>query len=185
MRILFLKDLIRGLAKVILILSIAVFALSIVAKVNGIFINTTPSLPVGFYRIVDEPIQKDAYVAFCPPQSQIFDDARNRGYIDNGNCPGGYGLLLKRILAMEGDDVSIDQAGIVVNGKYLPNSAQLQTDAHDRLLPQHRFDAVLDSDQYLLLSDLHPQSFDARYFGMISRNQIQHVVSPIFTWIPN
>ncbi len=179
-----LKELIRIMAKVILILSIGVFVLSIIARSSGIYINTTPSLPLGFYKIIDEPIQRGAHVAFCPPRSELFDDALAKGYIGGGNFSGGYGLLLKRVLAMAGDTVSINRTGIAVNGELLPNSAQLRTDAHDRSLPQYRLDAVLDETEYLLLSDLHPQSFDARYFGLITYHQIQHVVSPVFTWSP-
>ncbi len=166
----------------ILILCIGLFVLSIVAKSSGIYINTTPSLPLGFYKIIDEPIQKGAHVAFCPPQTEAFDHALARGYIGRGNCPGGYSLLLKRVLAMAGDTVSIDQAGIVVNGEHLPNSAQLKADANNQPLPQYRFDAVLGDAEYLLLSDLNPQSFDARYFGFIARDQIKQVVHPILTW---
>ena len=180
-----LKELISGVANAILILSVSVFVLSIIAKSIGIYINTTPSLPLGFYKIIDEPIQKDAHVAFCPLRTELLDDARARGYIGSGDCPGGYGLLLKRVMAMAGDTVLIDQAGIAVNGKNLPNSAQLRTDRHDRPLPQYHLDAVLNEAEYLLLSDLHPQSFDARYFGLINREQIHHVVRPVLTWSPN
>lgn len=166
----------------ILILCIGLFVLSIVAKSSGIYINTTPSLPLGFYKIVDESIQKGAHVAFCPPQTEVFDHALARGYIGRGNCPGGYSLLLKRVLAMAGDTVSIDQAGIVVNGGHLPNSAQLKADANHQPLPQYRCEGVLNDAEYLLLSDAHPQSFDARYFGPINHNQIKHVVQPFLTW---
>ncbi len=43
-------------------------------------------------------------------------------------------------------------------------------------------DTVLGDAEYLLLSDAYPQLFDARYFGLIIRNQIQHVVTTVFTW---
>lgn len=43
-------------------------------------------------------------------------------------------------------------------------------------------DTVLCDAEYLLLSDAYPQLFDARYFGLITRNQIQHVVNTVFTW---
>nr|MBP9870018.1 S26 family signal peptidase [Nitrosomonas sp.] len=35
---------------------------------------------------------------------------------------------------------------------------------------------------YLLMSDVNPNSFDARYFGLIAHAQIQHVVESFFTW---
>ena len=177
-----MKKTIKILAVLILTLSISVFVLSIGARISGTYINTTPSLPVGFYKVVDEPIASGAYVAFCPPRNEVFDMAKDRFYINPGYCPGGYGLLLKRVLALSGDTVSIDQAGIFVNGEHLPNSAQLTADADGHALPQYRLQAVLDDSEYLLLSDLNPQSFDARYFGLIARDQIQQVVRPIFTW---
>ncbi len=177
-----MKKPIKILAVAVLVVSVSLFVLSIAAKSSGIYINTTPSLPLGFYRIVDEPIQKGAHVAFCPPQTDLFDDALARGYIGRGNCPGGYSLLLKRVVAVAGDTALIDQAGIVVNGKYLPNSAQLTVDAEGYSLPQYRLQAVLEDSECLLLSDLNPQSFDARYFGFIARDQIKQVVRPIFTW---
>lgn len=173
---------IKILAVSVLVISVSLFVLSIGAQISGIYINTTPSLPVGFYRIVDEPIISGAYVAFCPPQNAVFDMARDRSYINRGGCPGGYGLLLKRVFALSGDTVFIDQTGIFVNGKHLPNSAQLKIDAQGQTLPRYRLQAVLKDAEYLLLSDVNPQSFDARYFGLIARDQIQQVVYPLFTW---
>ena len=177
-----MKKPIKILAVSVLAVSVSLFVLSIGLRISGIYINTTPSLPVGFYKVVDEPIASGAYVAFCPPQNAVFDMARDRSYINQGDCPSGYGLMLKRVFAQSGDTVSIDQAGIFVNGKHLPNSAQLTTDADGHPLPQYRLEAVLEDSEYLLLSDLNPQSFDARYFGLIARDQVQQVVRPIFTW---
>jgi len=177
-----MKKPIKILVISVLAMSVSLFVLSIGARISGIYINTTPSLPVGFYKIVDEPIANGAYVAFCPPQNSVFDMARDRSYINRGDCPGGYGLLLKRVFAQSGDRVLIDQAGIIVNGEHLPNSAQLTADADSQPLPQYRLQAVLDDSEYLLLSDVNPQSFDARYFGLITRDQIQQVVRPILTW---
>jgi len=177
-----MKKTIKILAVLILTLSISVFVLSIGARISGTYINTTPSFPVGFYKVVDEPIVSGAYVAFCPPQDAVFDMAMDRSYINRGDCPGGYGLLLKRVFAQSGDRVLIDQAGISVNGEHLPNSAQLKIDTDGYALPQYRLQAVLGDSEYLLLSDLNPQSFDARYFGLIVRNQIKQVVRPVLTW---
>ncbi|PXX16122.1 conjugation peptidase TraF [Nitrosomonas ureae] len=177
-----MKKPIKILAVSILTMSISLFVLSIGFQISGIYINTTPSLPVGFYKVIDEPIVSGAYVSFCPPQNAVFDMAKDRSYINQGNCPGGYGLLLKRIFAQSGDTISIDQAGIFVNGKHLLNSAQLTIDAESQPLPQYRLNAVLNDAEYLLLSDVNPQSFDARYFGLIERDQIQQVVYPLFTW---
>jgi len=171
------------LAGVILFVSAGIFLLSIVFRVSGIYINTTPSLPVGFYKIVDAPVRKGAYVSFCPPQDKVFDMAVARRYISTGNCAGGYGMLLKRVFAKAGDRVSIGGAGIRVNGALLPNSAQLKIDIDGAELPPYRLgEKMLGDTEYLLVSDVNPNSFDARYFGLIAGWQIQHVVKPVFTW---
>ena len=136
----------------VLAISISAFALSILFRIAGIYINTTPSFPVGFYRIVNEPITKGAYVSFCPPQDKVFDIAIARHYISTGNCPGGYGLLLKRVFAQAGDKVSINEVGIFVNDELLPNSAQLNADIDDHVMPQYRLDTVLENAEYLLLA---------------------------------
>lgn len=178
-----MKRTIKILVIAVLIISAIVFVLSIGFRVSGIYLNTTPSLPVGFYQVVDKPIVNGAYVAFCPPKNEVFDMAINRRYLNPGDCPGGYGLLLKRVFALSGDTVSIDQAGIYVYGEHLPNSAQLKADSEGHALPQYHLNQrVLDDLEYLLLSDVNPQSFDARYFGLITRDQIKQVVRPVFTW---
>ncbi len=88
-------------------------------------------------------------------------------------------MILKRVFAKAGDTVSINAAGITVNDDLLPNSAQIS----GLELPQYRMNPkVLDDSEYLLMSDVNPHSFDARYFGLISGLQIQHVVEPFFTW---
>ena len=178
-----MKKIIKLLAGIVLFVSIGLFVLAVVFRVSGIYYNNTPSFPVGFYKIIDEPAGKGAYVSFCPPQSSVFDMALARHTIGAGNCSGGYGMLLKRVFAQAGDTVSINAAGIVVNGELLPNSAQISADSNGLELPQYRMDrSVLDDSEFLLVSDLNPNSFDARYFGLIAGLQIQHVVEPFFTW---
>ena len=172
----------KYLAVVVLTISASAFVLSIIFRVNGIYFNTTPSFPVGFYKIIDAPITKGAYVSFCPPQDNVFDMAVARHYISTGDCPGGYGMLLKRVFAQTGDAVSISELGITVNGELLPNSTQLKADIDGHVMPQYRLETVLDDSEYLLLSDINPNSFDARYFGLIAHAQIKHVVEPLYTW---
>ncbi len=167
------------LAGIVLFVSVGVFLSAIVFLAAGIYYNNTPSFPVGFYKIIDEPVGKGAYVSFCPPQDKVFDMAMARHTIGTGNCPGGYGMILKRVFAQAGDTVSINVAGITVNDDLLPNSAQIS----GLELPQYRMNQkVLDDSEYLLMSDVNPYSFDARYFGLIAGLQIQHVVEPFFTW---
>jgi len=174
---------IKILAGIVLFVSAGLFLSAVVFRVSGIYYNNTPSFPVGFYKIVDKPVGQGAYVSFCPSQSSVFDRAMAQHTIAAGNCAGGYGMLLKRVFAVAGDIVSIDAAGIVVNGELLSNTAQISADGDGFELPQYRMErSVLNDSEFLLVSDLNPNSFDARYFGLIAGLQIRHVVEPVFTW---
>ncbi len=146
-------------------------------------LNTSKSLELGLYWITDKPINKGAYVMFCPPERPVFVDAKERGYIDAGFCPGNYGHLMKKILAAKGDTIAVTAEGVTVNGVVLPYSKPIATDGIGRPLPQlspERY--TLGESELLLMSDRSPTSFDGRYFGPITRGQVTSVIRPVLTW---
>lgn len=148
----------------------------------GARFNRTPSIPVGLYWVVDKSIELGDYVTFCPSNSDANQLARERGYIDYGNCPGNFGLLMKRILAAKTDAVMIDVSGVWVNGNLLAFSKPLDKDPFGRALPFEFLVKVLDESEVLLMSDVNPESFDGRYFGVVNKEQIKEVISPVFVW---
>jgi len=162
--------------------TILLFILIWLVYAAGIRLNTTPSIPVGVYRLTNETLVKGAYVLFCPPPAAVFDMAKARGYLGAGYCPGGYGQLIKKILAVQDDVVSIGTDGVRVNGQLLPLSAPIKADGAGRSMPDYKATRVLGSTEVLVMSDSHSGSFDGRYFGPIQRSQIQGVIRPIFTW---
>lgn len=174
---------IRVVAGITLAVSVAAaIGLGGIYAAGGRF-NTSKSLDLGLYWITEAPIEKGAYVMFCPPQRQVFLDARERGYIDAGFCPGNYGHLMKKVLAAKGDTVSVTALGVTVNGEILPYSAPVATDGVGRALPQlspERY--TLGASELLLMSDRSPTSFDGRYFGPITRGQVTSVIRPVYTW---
>ena len=160
----------------------SIFLLCGVAYAVGLRINTTPSIPVGIYRLTDDLLTKGAYVYFCPPPASVFDMAKDRGYLSAGFCPGGYGHLMKKILAIKNDFVAISKDGVQVNGRLLPLSPPFQADGAGRTLPEYEASWVLGRDEFLLMSDSNSGSFDGRYFGSIKRKQIEGILRPIFIW---
>ncbi|MFP1883516.1 conjugative transfer signal peptidase TraF [Lonsdalea quercina] len=148
----------------------------------GLRINTTKSIPVGLYKISQKAGEKGDYVIFCPPEKAIFSLAQKRGYIGSGFCPGGYGEMMKKILAAKGDEVAFCYDGVYVNGQLLPYSKPLSVDPAGRKLPAIRKVFRLSKSELLLMTDRSPSSFDARYFGPISMSQIISTVSPLLTW---
>lgn len=162
------------------IAAIVVLALGFMCFAAGLRVNTTRSIPVGLYRIVDEPVGKGAYVIFCPPQLPLFGEARERGYIPAGFCPGDYGFMMKRVLAMGGDVVTSMDEGLSVNGELLPASVPLKTDKAGKAMPRYPFsDYTLGNSELLLMSDVSATSFDGRYFGPVNLPQIRGVIRPV------
>lgn len=165
------------------IAGVAVLVLAAGAYAAGARINTTKSIPVGLYWTSGGPVEKGAYVLFCPPQVGVFTEAKARGYIGAGFCPGDYGYMMKRVLAAKDDAVSVADDGVRVNGELLPFSAPRKADAAGRPMPRFQSDRyTLGNAEVLLMSDVSETSFDGRYFGPVNRSQIQTVIRPVFTW---
>lgn len=165
------------------ILGASVLLIGMGCYAAGARVNTTKSIPVGLYWITQEAVVKGAYVTFCPPSVGVFNDAKERGYIGAGFCPGGYGLMMKRVLGTKDDQVAVTPEGVKVNGQLLPLSAPLVSDKAGRQLPRYQTDSyTLGNTELLLMSDVSGTSFDGRYFGPINSKQIEAVIRPIFTW---
>ena len=160
----------------------ALALLAALAYQTGMVVNTTVSLPLGVYRAVDAPVERGAYVKFCPPQTALFEEAARRGYIGAGFCPGGYVPLLKRVLATGGDHVTVTAEGVRINGQLLAWSAPLGVDGGGRPMPQYEQDRALADAELIVMSDVSRVSFDSRYFGPIDRSQVQAVIRPVVTW---
>lgn len=161
----------------------ALLIIGVLAMLAGLRVNTSKSIPLGLYVTSRAPITKGAYVLVCLPPLPAVHEAFRRGYIGAGFCPGGFGYVFKTILAAKTDQVVIAPDGVRVNGALLPLSAPRDTDPSGRPMPRYPSDPVtLGPTQVLLMSDVSPTSFDARYYGPVDIVQIQTVVRPLFTW---
>ncbi len=172
----------KRLSLITLYVGVFVLLLGFCAYATGARVNTTNSISVGLYWMTDSPVEKGAYVVFCPPPSDIFDEAKQRGYFGAGFCPGDYAFLMKKILAAKNDKVSLADDGVRVNGVLLPFSMPLKTDKYGRPLPVIRAEYVLGESDLLLMTDVSPKSFDSRYFGLINRSLVKGVIRPVLTW---
>src|SRR5436190_1303848 len=75
-------------------------------------LNTTPSLPLGFYRKTHGEITKGTLVSFCLP-SDLAKYTKARGYVGEGkSCPEQTQLLIKPVVAGEGDMIEVRAAGV-------------------------------------------------------------------------
>ena len=140
-------------------------------------VNSSPSLPIGLYRVASGP---DAtFVEFCPAEP-FASLANARGYRHAGTCPDGGSPLMKPIVARAGDWVQVSARGLSVNGKAIPNSAPLQKDTADRPLTPWPFGMyTVEPGTVWVVSDYHPRSFDSRYFGPVSEALIRNSLRPL------
>ena len=160
-----------------------IIAIGALCYAIGARVNTSKSIPLGLYWTSDQPAEKGAYVLFCPPQVSVIAEAKHRGYLASGFCPGHYGYMMKKILAAKGDIVTTSDAGVRVNGVLLPFSALLVKDRAGRPLPRYQStNFVINNADVLLMSDVSGTSFDARYFGPVNRSHIKTVIVPLVTW---
>jgi len=137
------------------------------SRILSLWINLSPSLPLGVYHTVQSPPLRGAIVVVCLPRA-LGQFARDRGYLGRGPCAGGVERLGKRIAALAGDTVETSVEGVRINGFAIPESRPLLTDSRGRLLPQRRGRMIVRPGEVFLLSTDHRRSFDSRYFGPVA-----------------
>lgn len=170
--------------------TLAGLAVALLALAGGMYLaggrwNTSPSVPLGLYWTIKAPIAKGEFVLVCPPNTPIFQQARERTYIDIGSCPDDYGHMMKQVAAVGGDAVAIRAQGVTVNGKLLADSAPIARDPQGRAMPVTLGAAyTLAPKQLLLMGVGNPLSFDGRYYGPVGEETIVSVLKPVYTWSP-
>jgi conjugative transfer signal peptidase TraF len=143
---------------------------------HRLIVNRTHSLPVGLYYWTHVPIKKGSIVLFKPDQSTPQQLGIKRGY-EARELP-----LLKRVVALANDVVSVSSSGVSINGQLLPNSAPLFRDEGGRPLTMAQLDHfMLGTDQAFLMG-VTPTSWDSRYFGPVPLSRCSGSFVPVLTW---
>lgn len=164
------------------IFALLFISLAVVLYVSGFRINTTKSIPLGVYITLNSEPKVGDYVIICPPKTSVFKEAKKRGYLEAGFCPGELSYMMKKILAAKKDQVEISIKGVLINGRFLPGSEPFLKDGSNRPMPIPNINVSLAENDVLLMGDRSSKSFDARYFGIVNKAQIKNVIKPVFTW---
>lgn len=146
----------------------------------GYRFNTTRSVPKGFYRVIQEPVSRGVYVSICPPDTAVIRMGQERGYIGAGYCPGGYQKLMKFVAGIGGDRYRFTNEGLEINGQLLANTKPIAADGGGREMPVLRTHGVLAENELILIGDTIPNSFDARYFGVVEQGEHTQVIRPVW-----
>lgn len=134
--------------------------------------NATASAPTGLYRRAGGAVQIGDWVLLQPPRN-VAAFAAHRDYLPN-NVP-----MIKRAAAMRGDTVCRDKAVISINGAV--RALALVRDRMGRVLPVWQGCTRLNDDQIFVLN-LPSDSFDGRYFGVVSRGNVIARIAPLWTF---
>ncbi|MBK8815493.1 MAG: conjugative transfer signal peptidase TraF [Methylococcaceae bacterium] len=147
----------------------------------GGIVNTGSSIPPGLYWKVDKPLAVGKTVVLCPANQPIFQQARKKGLIKEGTCPDNYDSLMLTIVGKRKDIVTINENGIFVNERLLPQSKpQLKDKDVQTIAMASLTQYELKENEVMLISGATENPFDSRYFGPIEVDQIDSVISPIF-----
>lgn len=156
------------------------FFFIIVIKFIGVKFNYTDSMPVGFYKKTQTTIiHRGDLVAVCLPQ-QIAKIGLKNHYLAHGSCTNGSIPVLKKIIAIPDDSVSLSNQFITVDDLSYPAPRQ-HKDFHNHLVKKIiRNGSYQHIQTYWLYGANDPvHSWDSRYYGGVTRQHIIGVYKPL------
>lgn len=158
-------------------------AIAVPAFTLGLRVNLTASEPLGIWRIhpLERPLAVGDLVFVCPPQTADMAEARGRGYLRRGFCPGGYAPLIKMIVAVSGQKIEVDQL-VRIDGLNLPHSSPASRDGKGRVLRAFNGGIVPVGQVFLYSSFVG--SLDSRYFGPLPSSGVLGLASEVLTYAP-
>ncbi len=158
-------------------------ALAVTAITSGYRLNLTPSEPLGLWRIEEfqRPVSVGDLVFLCPPMTAVFEEARRRGYLRRGLCPGGFAPLIKTVAALPRQLVEINDH-VLIDGRQVPASSVRRTDGEGRALMPDAGGVV--PPHHLFLHSPFASSYDSRYFGPIPDAGLLGLARPVLTFDP-
>lgn len=149
----------------------------------GLRINWTPSYPLGLWRIapLNRPIHVGDRIFICPPDTETFRQARARGYLRRGLCPGWLSPLIKTVVALSGQRVEIGRT-VTIEGHELPHSTLQPVDGLGRAL-EPAADGIAPPGMVFLHSP-YRGSYDSRYFGPVPAVGVLGLAEPVLSVEP-
>ena len=153
--------------------ALAALATLFVPVTHHLVWNASPSIPTGFYAIRGKTsLHVGERVAIEPPP-ELRRLMRDRGYLPDG-VP-----LLKRIAAVSGQRICRFAHGVTIDGE-LVGAARAQ-DRAGRPLPAWFGCHRLRTGELFVMNPAAPDSFDGRYFGPLSIDDVIGRATPVWT----
>lgn len=148
--------------------AIGLLAVAHTSLTDHVLLNSSASVPRGFYTRVDRPVTSGMFVTV-----RAVDVAP--GYAESRDFTDAGDRFIKRVVAITGERVCADGSVVMVGALRLERATH---DSGGRALPTWSGCRVLDRDEVFLLGDT-PDSFDSRYFGVVDLEEIEGVWTPL------
>lgn len=132
--------------------------------IGGIRLNLSSSMPIGIYRVVTAKEAGHGDLVTVRLTGLAESLALSRGYLPDAGVD-----VLKRVAAAPGESIP------------LHSFRRFETDKNGLAMPlPDEIPLKAGKNEYFIVGDAE-RSYDSRYFGLISGDQITAVVRPVFT----
>ena len=157
-----------------LVLIFAMYVISVYTRDNY-YLNLSPSLPCGLYKIsAPVNLKRGDIVIFIPPD-HLKTFIYKRHWL-----PAGWPLM-KQIGAMPGDTFCINKGQqFLINGKFVGPVSTV--DSQGLPLPKIAGCRTIEPETILPVATHISNSFDGRYFGTIPLNIIKGKAVPLYNF---
>jgi len=167
---------------VLAVCGLVAFSAKIGLETAGIFVNHTPSMPLGIYRHVGGAIERGSIITFCPPPAAVAY-ARHWHPEEDGkskDCASSQEPYVKYAAALSGDEVRVDQNGVHVNGgAALPGSrplVRIRTGNTTLVMPNVIGKTWKLKDGEVWAATPEWYSMDSRYYGPVSGVRLARMI---------
>jgi conjugative transfer signal peptidase TraF len=136
--------------------------------------NASASAPLGLYWVVGKADLKRGDLVLAELPEAVRKLASERGYLPLG-IP-----LVKHIAALPGEHLCTIGRAILIGGTVA--ARRLKRDSTGRLMPAWSGCRLLVANEIFVLNADVPDSFDGRYFGPTSMDEVIGRLIPLWTW---
>lgn len=152
---------------------------AILIRLFGVIINITPSMKEGIYFRKFGEVKSGDIVAAClsDPYKEI---GLSNHYIQNSARCGGADPVIKKVIAVPGDNVILMKDYIFVNNVRYPFKT-FYVDSKNRKLIVYPRGKYLRTNGYWLVGTDSEKSWDSRYFGPVKKEQILFKLKAFWT----
>jgi conjugative transfer signal peptidase TraF len=159
---------------VVLGVAVLVFSATVVGIASGYRVNVSPSVPVGLYRRLPLPDAVERGMLVILPVSVL---PWHRPKLPSFLRPVP---LLKPVVAVEGDEVCVSEAGIWIRDQWY---GPVLTEANGLPLPHPLPDGCTTlAAGEVFVATATDRSLDSRYFGPVQLEMIRARAIPVWTW---